>query len=88
LPVKGRFNFETHCQFIDLQERGLVRRFRAVHSDVVKMRGESGEVEVEGADRGFSASGLFSCIHDLAQGKSLEGAAFQVQISANANDRD
>jgi hypothetical protein len=59
-----------------------------MHGNVVKMSGQRGKVEIEGADLGSPAGGLLGCIYNLAQSVLLEGATSQIQISTDAHDCD
>src|SRR5258708_29476887 len=75
--MKGRLNFESDGQFIDLQKRGLFGGFRAMHGNVIKMCGQCGDAKIQSADGGFSSCSLFGRLHNSAQGILLEGVALQ-----------
>src|SRR3984957_10877038 len=76
----------AHCQFISVQQWRLIEAFSATQGDVVEMRGERRQVEIEPADLRVRSRCRSHFLFDFAYRQALKTCALEIEISPNGSD--
>ncbi len=67
LAMQRRNDFEADGKFVGVKQRRLAGAFGAAQRDVVEVRGERRQAEIEAADLGVASGGQIGLLHDFVR---------------------
>src|ERR1035438_1001337 len=79
--MECRNNLDADSEFVGLQKRWLARALLPTQFDVVEMRSESRQTEIETANLTLAARRLVRLLHDLAHCVRLKIATLKIKVS-------